>query len=243
MKKSILIAALWIAVLASATANASTIGVLDDYGNEYNNISTFYTSQGQTVYALADNFTAGQINGSKLLVLTLFNTLGSSQLSALDSYVNGGGRLLLNSDGNGFQYYQGNVNAILSSLGSSMVNVNGAYDSGYHVTTNILANPFTAGVSSILYGYTSALTGGTGLVLGVGGQDFISYQAIGPGYVFVIADSNTGDGLNQPTYGNQQLYLNFLNATSSTTPEPGTLVMFGSGIIGLAGVLRRKINL
>jgi hypothetical protein len=28
-----------------------------------------------------------------------------------------------------------------------------------------------------------------------------------------------------------------------TTPEPGTLVMFGSGILGLAGVLRRKINL
>ena len=30
---------------------------------------------------------------------------------------------------------------------------------------------------------------------------------------------------------------------SSPTPEPGTLIMFGSGILGLAGVLRRKINL
>jgi hypothetical protein len=29
----------------------------------------------------------------------------------------------------------------------------------------------------------------------------------------------------------------------STVPEPGTLLMFGSGIIGLAGILRRKINL
>ena len=28
-----------------------------------------------------------------------------------------------------------------------------------------------------------------------------------------------------------------------TTPEPGTLIMLGSGIVGLAGVLRRKINL
>jgi PEP-CTERM motif len=31
--------------------------------------------------------------------------------------------------------------------------------------------------------------------------------------------------------------------TGGNTPEPGTLVMFGSGVIGLAGLLRRKINL
>ena len=28
-----------------------------------------------------------------------------------------------------------------------------------------------------------------------------------------------------------------------TTPEPGTLIMFGSGVLGLAGLLRRKISL
>ena len=31
--------------------------------------------------------------------------------------------------------------------------------------------------------------------------------------------------------------------TGTTTPEPGTLVMLGTGILGLAGTLRRKINL
>ena len=29
----------------------------------------------------------------------------------------------------------------------------------------------------------------------------------------------------------------------TSTPEPGTLIMFGSGIIALAGVIRRKVNL
>jgi len=33
------------------------------------------------------------------------------------------------------------------------------------------------------------------------------------------------------------------NSDLTPTPEPGTLIMLGSGIIGLAGVLRRKINL
>lgn len=32
-------------------------------------------------------------------------------------------------------------------------------------------------------------------------------------------------------------------AITATTPEPGTLVMFGSAILGLAGVFRRKISL
>ncbi len=33
------------------------------------------------------------------------------------------------------------------------------------------------------------------------------------------------------------------NLGATPTPEPGTLMMFGSGILGFAGVLRRKINL
>jgi hypothetical protein len=38
--------------------------------------------------------------------------------------------------------------------------------------------------------------------------------------------------------------MNINNITyGGTTPEPETLVMFGSRIIGLAGMLRRKIDL
>ena len=33
------------------------------------------------------------------------------------------------------------------------------------------------------------------------------------------------------------------NLARTPTPEPGTLVMFGSGVLGLTGLLRRKINL
>jgi|ERR1035438_8162846 hypothetical protein len=35
----------------------------------------------------------------------------------------------------------------------------------------------------------------------------------------------------------------FQYSGTAPTPEPGTLALFGSGILGLAGVLRRKINL
>ena len=46
--------------------------------------------------------------------------------------------------------------------------------------------------------------------------------------------------------GPQTLYAYALGGEfnlAPTTPEPGTLILFGSGILGLAGVLRRKINL
>ena len=39
-------------------------------------------------------------------------------------------------------------------------------------------------------------------------------------------------------YGGEAFTIN-----SSPTPEPGSMMMFGTGILGLAGVLRRKINL
>ncbi len=34
-----------------------------------------------------------------------------------------------------------------------------------------------------------------------------------------------------------------LSGGAGTTPEPGSIVLFGSGLLGLAGMLRRKINL
>jgi hypothetical protein len=69
---------------------------------------------------------------------------------------------------------------------------------------------------------------------------------IAGGEVVDLWSQGTGRGIGPFPYGVDV-------ATSSTsldrvvgvsiTPEPGTFVMLGSGIIGLAGVLRRKINL
>ena len=33
------------------------------------------------------------------------------------------------------------------------------------------------------------------------------------------------------------------NSTGGTTPEPSSILLFGSGVLGLAGLLRRKMNL
>jgi hypothetical protein len=56
-------------------------------------------------------------------------------------------------------------------------------------------------------------------------------------YNYGTATGGTGIGLG--LYGTAQAD----NFGSGVTPEPSSLLLLGSGIVGLAGVLRRKINL
>jgi hypothetical protein len=55
--------------------------------------------------------------------------------------------------------------------------------------------------------------------------------------------STTGTLLSTGPYADAGALGAEFNLEPAATPEPGTLVMFGSGIVGLAGMLRRKINL
>jgi hypothetical protein len=66
------------------------------------------------------------------------------------------------------------------------------------------------------------------------------------GFVFSVTgqpDVNFWFDQNATDYSSVNVNTPVTASFVSATPEPGTLVMFGSGIIGLAGVLRRKINL
>lgn len=47
-------------------------------------------------------------------------------------------------------------------------------------------------------------------------------------------------GISSVTFTGDFYVLDNLTFTGSTTPEPGSLVLFGSGLLGLAGILRRR---
>jgi len=81
------------------------------------------------------------------------------------------------------------------------------------------------------------------------------YNDLGSGTFFGSAVVTSGDQGTQILINLDAAGLASLNASAgglwavggsiygAQSPEPGTLVMFGSGILGLAGILRRKINL
>jgi hypothetical protein len=71
--------------------------------------------------------------------------------------------------------------------------------------------------------------------------------ATAPGITYIQNDFIAGGTLTDPTNhtGPPPGYFgpNFLFTSTIGTPEPGSLVLLGSGVLGLAGMLRRKLML
>ena len=86
---------------------------------------------------------------------------------------------------------------------------------------------------------------GSAVTFLLGNGDSFTQGSTGAGYLtpdfFSVTDTPFSTVLiTSPDF---VLNINDITYNGTSTPEPGTLVMLGSGIIGLAGVLRRKINL
>ena len=119
-------------------------------------------------------------------------------------------------------------------------------------------------------GIATPLTGGTNTLLGTNQYGYELYQydwaplgadihiGSGPGY-FTLSNACTTSGCDtNPIYwdensGPSTAYENTLGSipseaftlsgenTTTSTPEPSSIMLFGSGILGLAGVLRRRL--
>ena len=239
--------------MLSKPLGATTIDIYDgsELGLQFPNLNTFFTGNGYIVNHLSTSFSS--LAGADFVILSLLGfsyTATPAQVAAIDSYVSGGGRLLINSD------YFGccaasitEANRILTSLGSSIVNLPTSSNAAEHHTADIVANPFTTGVHDVEYAATSSLTGGTALVYGNPvtdtGAEFVAYQQIGSGYVFIIADSNTADEINLTGENdNGILYCNFgglsCAAAQTPVPEPGSIMLVGTRLVGVAKFWRRR---
>lgn len=88
-------------------------------------------------------------------------------------------------------------------------------------------------MGNLLFTYT--INGVPGCGSGAGCEPFVGIGDLSaPNIGEIVISSNSGD----PNFANDFA----IDAISTaTTPEPGTIALLGSGLIGIAGVLRRKL--
>jgi PEP-CTERM motif len=111
-------------------------------------------------------------------------------------------------------------------------------------------------ISTNQYGYNIDLITASGLNVGVPGgvELWLNLQnAAVPSGDPVYWDENSGAGCGGQmcpssasesalgTIPSEAFTINSNGGTSGTTPEPSSIMLFGSGVLGLAGLLRRKL--
>lgn len=85
--------------------------------------------------------------------------------------------------------------------------------------------------------FSDSLTGG--LVVKNGNTLTITASLMGPG---ISGSSNVSVNFKLNKNGTFTVSSGSSDITGTTTPEPGTLGLLGTGLIGLAGVVRRKLR-
>jgi len=164
-------------------------------------------------------------------------TFGSDSLSIISQAAGGSG----NFDG---APTMPTVLFFLTGPGDIM-NVPAGFTTGFSFYYSAAFNPGSVSVYSGLDGTGSLLAmlalpvTGDGTTFGPpcsGLYNFCPWDPIG------VAFSGTAMSVNFSGTANQIGFDNVTLGSASPVPEPGTLVMFGSGVVGLGSLLRRKFN-
>jgi hypothetical protein len=239
---ALLLAVLLIMTMGSASAGTLLISQESPYSAYGYGLGSWNTFTGDinSAFGGSGNVT---VDGSDLNSLAYMETFGSlmvvarqpsgqalssTEISNIAAYEATGRNVLLIGENGAWTAWN---NSILATVG-------GTYSGNdvYATLNRLVINSITAGSPTL-----NVLSDGTA----VGGLSLYDQNVVtqwGAGNVVSLLSVNVQqDGVGNDVFDNNLAI--WLAGSSTPTPEPGTMMLFGSGIIGLAGVIRRKINL
>jgi hypothetical protein len=146
-------------------------------------VNDFYNSlPGVTSTVIVGTVTGAALAGADLFVSAIpDDAFTVSEVSALDSFLQGGGTIFFLGENEFFPAENGFINAALLGLGSNLSIINDVFDAGFNTATGpqIAADPFTTGVSTFTYAAPSRVSlvvGGNPIFFGSGGEPFLTYE-------------------------------------------------------------------
>lgn len=244
MSKKWVLGVLVLLIFSQGSADGATIGNWSGSGRSWNYsdfsiINSTMTGAGHTVEA-DEAITASNLSNNDIFLIgEAASTPSSGELSVLQSWIQGGGILLILSDSGGLGV-PGN-NGILSGIGSAL-----SFGDSASVVTPFPGGIFaTTGPPYNLVGQTLSITqgstaqGGTTLA-----GDYIHYEAMGLGYIFAFGDRSDHNYFAPSASNvNGQFFLNIAahSRPGPSVPEPVSIVLLamGMGLIGAAQLRRR----
>ena len=159
-------------VLVHEAAGSMLGGNLSAYYDSLPGVSSSYTGSADVTTSL--------LSGVDFFVTGLFGgALAESEISAIASLLNSGGSVLFMGD---YRDPVTSINSALAALQSDMRLNEPFSDSGicYATGSSIATDPFTTGVSSLTYGATRGVSGGTPLFFDSGDRAFMAYGPVVP---------------------------------------------------------------
>lgn len=145
----------------------------------------FYNSlSGVTSTLLSDTITTTNLQNTELLFMPIpDDEFSISELSAISALLQSGGSIFLLGEAQAISFGSTTNNIInnsLTALGSGLSLVTKDLDLGSFDATGgqIVAHPFTTGVTSFHYGASSEVSGGIELFLAQNGEAIIAYEDV-----------------------------------------------------------------
>ena len=213
-----LVAAVPTAQADSISYSATVPSTETDFGPDALTVNQFHSSLGTLTKVII------QLNGggNTDFVVTATNPDSPTTLNELDPY----------------------VKLELTGLGISGTGVDKLTTSDPNVDLNgpvyvYFGTPYDTGLLSFTDpGYSKSLTSSLSAFIGNGN---LTYDL--STYTSLLSDIGGGEyTTGQTTYVDAQLEITYDYTPGSVVPEPGTLIMFGTGLLGLAGMLRYKLH-